>query len=118
MSDMTDSNRLIKYCLDNKINITAIDELLKLGFNSLDALKLVNMKDFSSQNIPIGQRWINTFRTMNMDELPEEEVSEMLPPPFRNKRQNHSDINDVKNVKLVQSVQGEDHTGPIDLTYH
>ena len=56
VSDMTDSDLLIKYCLDNKINKTAIDELLKRGFDSLEALKLVNMEDLSSQNIPMGQR--------------------------------------------------------------
>ena len=56
VSDMSDEEILIKYCLDNKINKTALDELLKRGFDSLDALKLVYMEDLSSQNIPMGQR--------------------------------------------------------------
>ena len=56
VSDMSDQDILIKYCLDNKINKTALDELMKRGFDSLDALKLVNMEDLSSQNIPMGQR--------------------------------------------------------------
>ena len=56
LSDPTDSDILIKYCLQNKVNKTAIDELLKRGYNSLDALQLVTMEDLSSQNIPMGQQ--------------------------------------------------------------
>ena len=56
VSDMSDQDILIKYCLDNKINKTTLDELMQRGFDSLDALKLVNMEDLSSQNIPMGQR--------------------------------------------------------------
>lgn len=32
------------------------DELLQWGYDSLDALKLVNMEDLSSQQLPMGQR--------------------------------------------------------------
>ena len=40
----------------NKVSKTAIDELLKRGYDSLAALRLVNIEDLSSQNIPVGQR--------------------------------------------------------------
>ena len=56
VSAMSDMDILIQYYLENKVNKTAVDELLKRGFDSLDMLKLVNMEDFSSQHIPIGQR--------------------------------------------------------------
>ena len=56
VSDLSDQDLLIQYCLQNKVNKTAIDELLKRGFDSLEALKLVNLEDLSSQNIPMGQR--------------------------------------------------------------
>ena len=56
VSDLSDEDVLIQYCLQNKINKTAIDELLKRGFDSLEALKLVKMEDLSSQFIPMGQR--------------------------------------------------------------
>ena len=56
LSDMSAMDILIQYCLENKVNKTAVDELLKRGFDSLDALKLVNMEDLSSQHIPMGQR--------------------------------------------------------------
>lgn len=56
VSDLSDMDILIQYCLQNKVNKTAVDELLKRGFDSLDALKLVNMEDLSSQHIPMGQR--------------------------------------------------------------
>ena len=38
------------------MNKAAIEELLKRGYDSLDALKLVNIEDLSSQNILMGQR--------------------------------------------------------------
>ena len=56
ISDLSDQDLLIKYCLQSKVNKTAIDKLLKRGYDSLDALKLVNIEDLSSQNIPMGQR--------------------------------------------------------------
>ena len=56
VSDLSDTDILIQYCLQNKVNKTAVDELLKRGFDSLDALKLVNMEDLRSQHIPMGQR--------------------------------------------------------------
>ena len=56
ISDLSDQDILIKFCLDNKVNKTAIDELLKRGYDSLAALRLVSIEDLSSQNIPMGQR--------------------------------------------------------------
>ena len=56
ISDLPDQDILIKYCLQSKVNKTALDELLKRVYDSLDALKLVNIEDLSSQNIPMGQR--------------------------------------------------------------
>ena len=56
VGDLSDQDVMIQYCLENKINKTAIDELLKRGFDSLNALRLVNIEDLSSQNIPMGQR--------------------------------------------------------------
>ena len=56
VSDLSDQDLLIQYCLQNKVNKTAIDELLKQGYDSLNALKLVNIEHLSSQNIPMGQR--------------------------------------------------------------
>lgn len=56
VSDLNDQDVMIQYCLTNKVNKIAIDELLKRGFESLEALKLVTMEDMSSVNIPMGQR--------------------------------------------------------------
>ena len=56
VSDLSDQDILISYCLENKVSKTAIYELLKRGYDSLAALRLVNIKDLSSQNIPMGQR--------------------------------------------------------------
>ena len=42
VSDLSDTDILMKYCHYNK---TGIDELLKHWFNSLAALKLVEMED-------------------------------------------------------------------------
>ena len=45
-----------QFCIQNKVTKTATDELLKRGFNSLEALKLVELDDLSSEKIPRGQR--------------------------------------------------------------
>ena len=41
VSKLSDEDRVINYCLQNKVSKIAIDELLKLGFTSLEALRLV-----------------------------------------------------------------------------
>lgn len=56
VSDLTDQDIMVQFCLENKVSKTAIDELLKRGYDSLAALRLVNIEDLSSQNIPMGQR--------------------------------------------------------------
>ena len=57
-SDLSDQDIVISYGLENKVSKTAIDELLKRGYDSLAALRLGNIEDLSSQNIPMGQRWL------------------------------------------------------------
>ena len=39
VSDLSDTDNLIQYCLQNKVKKTVIDKLLKRGFHSLDTLK-------------------------------------------------------------------------------
>ena len=56
VSDLADEDVVINFCLQNKIAKSAIDELLKRGFNSLEALSLVMMDDLVSPKIPVGQR--------------------------------------------------------------
>ena len=55
MSDMSDEDVVIQYCLENKVSKTAMDELVKRGFTSLAALRLVQMDDLDSQRKPRGQ---------------------------------------------------------------
>ena len=55
ISDLSDIDMVINYCLQNKIAKLAIDELLKLGFTSLKALQLVEMGDLMGSKIPKGQ---------------------------------------------------------------
>ena len=56
VSDLSDEDLVIIYCLQNKIAKGAIDELLKRGYTSLEALSLVDMSDLVSPKIPRGQR--------------------------------------------------------------
>ena len=44
ISDLSDQDVLIQYCLQSKVDKTAMDELLKRGYDSLDAFKLVNIE--------------------------------------------------------------------------
>ena len=56
VSDLIDEDILIKYCLDNKVKKSAIDDLLVREYDSLEALKLVDFNDLNSAKISIGQR--------------------------------------------------------------
>ena len=53
---LSDEEMVVQFCFQNKVNKTATDELLKRGFTSLEALKLVELDDLSSEKIPRGQR--------------------------------------------------------------
>ena len=52
----SDEKLVTEFCLANKVSKAATEELLKRGFTSLVALKLVEMDDLSSEKIPKGQR--------------------------------------------------------------
>ena len=52
---LSDEELTMQFCIQNKVSKTATDELLKRGFISLEALKLVELDDLSSKKIPRGQ---------------------------------------------------------------
>ena len=52
VSELSDTDVVIKYCLENKISKDAIDELLKRGYTSLEALQLVEMGDLVGPKSP------------------------------------------------------------------
>lgn len=56
ISDLSDEDMVINYCLQNKVAKGAIDELVKRGCTSLEALSLVDMSDLVSPKIPKVQR--------------------------------------------------------------
>lgn len=56
VSDLADEDLVINFCLQNKISKPVVDELLKRGFTSLEALSLVDISDLVSPKIPKGQR--------------------------------------------------------------
>ena len=56
VADLSASDQMIKFCLDNNIQKTVIDELLDRGFDSIPALSLVEQEDLKSLKIPVGQR--------------------------------------------------------------
>ena len=56
VTDLSDSDLVINYCLQNKVDKVAVDELLKRGYTSLEALQLIEADDLSGPKIPRGQR--------------------------------------------------------------
>lgn len=56
VSDMTPSDLVIKFLLENKIQRGVVDDMLERGFDSLEALSLLDPEDVKSQKIPVGQR--------------------------------------------------------------
>ena len=55
VSDMGDADQVIKFCLDNKIDKSVIDEILNQGYTSMEAFKLIDMEDLQTPKIPKGQ---------------------------------------------------------------
>ena len=49
---LSNEDIVMQFCLQNKVNKTVPEELLKRGFTSLEALKLVQMDDQNSDKIP------------------------------------------------------------------
>lgn len=56
VSDMSPTDHVIKFLLENRIQRGVIDEILERGFDSLEALSLIDAEDIKSQRIPVGQR--------------------------------------------------------------
>ena len=56
VSDLSDMDMVINYFLQNKIAKRVIDELLKKGFTSLEAFRLVEMDDLTEPTITKGQQ--------------------------------------------------------------
>ena len=56
VTDMSESDKVIKYCLQNHIDKEVIDEVLARGYTSMAALKLMDPSDLQSPKIPKGQR--------------------------------------------------------------
>ena len=56
VSDMSETDKVIKYCLENHINKDVIDEVILRGYTSMAAFKLMDISDLQSPKIPKGQR--------------------------------------------------------------
>ena len=56
VSDLGGADKVIKYCLDNKIGKSAIDVILNRGYTSMEAFMLLDMEDLQTPKIPKGQR--------------------------------------------------------------
>ena len=52
VADTSPSEQMIKFCLENNLQREVIEELLDRGFDSLQALSLVDTEDLISQRIP------------------------------------------------------------------
>lgn len=56
VTDMSSADHVIKFLMENKIQCGVIDEIIERGFDSLEALSLLDAEDIKSQKIPVGQR--------------------------------------------------------------
>lgn len=56
VSEMAPPDMVIKFLLENKIQRGVIDEVIERGYDSLEALSLLDPEDLKTQKIPIGQR--------------------------------------------------------------
>lgn len=56
VSEPSDTDIVIQFLLANKVSRQSVDEVIKRGYTSLQALKLVDIKDLNTPVIPLGQR--------------------------------------------------------------
>lgn len=56
VSDPTDTDIVIQFLWENKVSRQAVDEVIKRGYTSLQALRLIDIKDLNTPIIPLGQR--------------------------------------------------------------
>ena len=52
--DIAPSDMVIKFMSDNKIQRGVVDEVINLGFDSLESLSLMAPEDVQSPRIPVG----------------------------------------------------------------
>ena len=53
VTTMSAEDQMIKFCLDNNVQRTVVDELFDRGFDSLTALSLVDAEDLKTQRSPL-----------------------------------------------------------------
>lgn len=54
-SGPTDTDIVIQFLLENKVSRQAVDEVIKHGYTSLQALRRTDIKDLNTSIIPLGQ---------------------------------------------------------------
>ena len=67
VSEMSSSDQVIKFLLENKIQRGVVDEIIERGFDSLEALSLLDPEDIKSQKIPVGQRRLLVHVTKSLN---------------------------------------------------
>ena len=58
VSDMLETDKVIKYCLDKHIKKDVIGEVILRGYTSMVAFKLMDTADLQSPKIPKGPRYL------------------------------------------------------------
>ena len=81
VSDMSETDKVIKYCLDNHINKDVIDEVILRGYTSMVAFKLMDISDLQSPKIPKGQRCLllHISQALSKDASPATEQDTVAP---------------------------------------
>ena len=102
---LTDEEIVTQFCLQNKVSKTATDELLKRGFTSLEALKLVQLDDLSSEKIPRGQRRLIQHIVQSLMVQDEAAVTPTEPTGNTNAGANDDDVLEVQITQEGNSEQ-------------
>lgn len=79
IAEMSDEDVVIQFLLDNKVQKPAIDEVIKRGFTSLEALKLIEGDDLNSARIAVGQRKLILHVTQTLKSSISSKANEAIP---------------------------------------
>ena len=81
VSDMSETDKVIIYCLDNHINKDVIDKVVLRGYTSMAAFKLMDISDLQSPKIPKGLRCLllHISQALSKDASPSTEQDTVAP---------------------------------------
>ena len=116
VADMSPSDQMIKFCLENNLQRGVIEELRDRGVDSLQALSLVDTEDLKSQKTSVGQRRLNVHigKSLSSSTVDQQQKSHSSSSAVPTPEINTAQTSDVYQQTLNNSLLTQQATGQSD----